>query len=309
MRPRHHIGLQRHPLPPDRSWFAQSLHSARWDRFLHCHDCWELLAIEEGACSYHIAGFSAGASGPTAFLFAPGVEHTLFTDGFLPNGKVIKGLVLWMSAHLVDLLVQLPEGRFLAPLTARAALGIQFTNWFSNKALDILNHSERAEDTSQLGSIFTALHVLSQGRHWQIGTLAPALHHDPDGLALITRLDDWLHTHFDQDIHLPEASVACAVSISTLNAALKRHCNCTFLDYLNRVRIDHARTLLEHGTPITQAAFAAGFQSLATFHRRFRTSVGLSPVAWLAARRDDHPDPLVGAGRMRTTRSSSDNSV
>ncbi|MDR1432231.1 MAG: methylated-DNA--[protein]-cysteine S-methyltransferase, partial [Propionibacteriaceae bacterium] len=48
-------------------------------------------------------------------------------------------------------------------------------------------------------------------------------------------------------------------------------------EYLNRVRARHARELLDAGTPITDVAFALGFEALGAFYRMFKQETGQTP--------------------------------
>lgn len=47
--------------------------------------------------------------------------------------------------------------------------------------------------------------------------------------------------------------------------------------YLTYVRIERAKELLEQGTSVTEACFAVGFDSLASFTSLFKRRVGVTP--------------------------------
>lgn len=56
----------------------------------------------------------------------------------------------------------------------------------------------------------------------------------------------------------------------------------TPLNYINRVRIDHAKTLLFNGSlNITETARACGFATIQHFSKVFKQSEGMSPTKWL----------------------------
>lgn len=54
--------------------------------------------------------------------------------------------------------------------------------------------------------------------------------------------------------------------------------------YLSNLRLERARQLLDDGATVTDACFAAGFQSATTFSRSFKRHVGASPSVYRAAR-------------------------
>ena len=58
------------------------------------------------------------------------------------------------------------------------------------------------------------------------------------------------------------------------NRLLIRH---KIADFINNLRIEHARGLLSRGGRITDVAYASGFSSIRTFNRVFSEEYGCSP--------------------------------
>jgi AraC-like DNA-binding protein len=54
--------------------------------------------------------------------------------------------------------------------------------------------------------------------------------------------------------------------------------------YLAGVRIERAKELLDQGMPVTDACYAVGFESPASFSRLFKRQTGSSPSAYRAGR-------------------------
>jgi AraC-like DNA-binding protein/ligand-binding sensor protein len=79
------------------------------------------------------------------------------------------------------------------------------------------------------------------------------------------------------------ATVAKAVNTSTFYFCklFKRTTGLTFTDYLARVRIEKAKTLLlDRNRRVSEVAYDIGFQSLTHFNRIFRKIVGESPTQY-----------------------------
>lgn len=75
--------------------------------------------------------------------------------------------------------------------------------------------------------------------------------------------------------------------------------------YLQRRRIERAMTMLRHtDRPVTDIAFAVGFNSLGTFSRTFQAIVGQSPSAYRYRARP-LPAPVPSCFLMRWSRPSS----
>lgn len=64
----------------------------------------------------------------------------------------------------------------------------------------------------------------------------------------------------------------------------------SFARYLALKRLAHARELLAQTSerPVSSIAFASGFESLATFYRSFRNTVGVSPMDYRQAVRSGY---------------------
>jgi len=76
------------------------------------------------------------------------------------------------------------------------------------------------------------------------------------------------------------ADIASSVSLSRerLSRLFHETLGITFSEYLIKVRLASARQLLSEGdAPITEIAFASGFQSLSQFNRNFSKYEGCSP--------------------------------
>ncbi len=83
-------------------------------------------------------------------------------------------------------------------------------------------------------------------------------------------------------------SVAAAVGLSPqhLSTLFHRSTGLRFTEYITRMRVEEAcRRLSEDDSPVTEIAFAAGFQSLSRFNRAFRAVTGMSPRDYRAKHR------------------------
>ena len=65
--------------------------------------------------------------------------------------------------------------------------------------------------------------------------------------------------------------------------SFRRSTGLTFTDYVARVRVEQAKQLLINPHQrVSEAAYAAGFQSLSQFNRVFRRVAGEPPTAYRA---------------------------
>jgi signal transduction histidine kinase/DNA-binding response OmpR family regulator len=87
----------------------------------------------------------------------------------------------------------------------------------------------------------------------------------------------------DPDFDVAALADAMAMSRSTLYRKLRDASDHTPSSLLTAVRIETARTLLEEGEPVTQVAYAVGYDTLSTFSRVFREETGTPPSAYADA--------------------------
>lgn len=88
-----------------------------------------------------------------------------------------------------------------------------------------------------------------------------------------------------EELSLSSVARQCGVSEGHLSRQFHHATGLTFREYLNQVRLEHARGLILHGNrTITEIAFDSGFHSLSQFHRAFRKVYACSPGQMRAGR-------------------------
>ncbi len=97
----------------------------------------------------------------------------------------------------------------------------------------------------------------------------------------VNRLERTLHfinSHYTEKISLEDAASYAALSPAYFSKIFKEEMNCSFTQYINWIRIDHAKTLLRT-TPCTlvEVAGLVGFEDQSYFSRVFKNVAGVSP--------------------------------
>jgi AraC-like DNA-binding protein/ligand-binding sensor protein len=97
----------------------------------------------------------------------------------------------------------------------------------------------------------------------------------------VARARTFIAEHYVDELSL--ADIARVVNMSTFYfcKTFKRATGMTFTDYLARVRVERVKhLLLNPQTRVSEAAYAAGFQSLSQFNRAFRRIAGEAPTLY-----------------------------
>lgn len=89
---------------------------------------------------------------------------------------------------------------------------------------------------------------------------------------------DYIGEHFASRLSVHALAKACNISVSALERRFKKHLKKTPLQYINEVRLDHARRLLlDTDKPIGTIALETGFTDHSHFTRAFSRHFKLTP--------------------------------
>jgi YesN/AraC family two-component response regulator len=89
---------------------------------------------------------------------------------------------------------------------------------------------------------------------------------------------DFMLDRYAQDISLEETASALKISPSYLSRLYKRETGFSFVDGLNRIRVDAAKVCLLDGTNLKQTASLCGFRYYNYFIKVFKDHTGLTPA-------------------------------
>ena len=273
-------GNHLNPIPPGRSFCTQYNLISRCGYMIHAHACFELIYFARGNGLVEAADYDGPFGPETLALLGPNLPHTWHTDGFLPHGKKLELTILWFAPQIVRQARALaPELASLSPLLSQSRRGLIFSKPVARRIAPRLMKLRGRDGADALGEIYQILHELQQDDKAQ----PLAAEHAPsparrEELQRVSEICSYIQQHHAEPLTLDSVADGLELCVSTLNSLLKRYRRETFLQYLTRIRLDHAKEALRRGEgTITDVAFACGFGSLATFNRRFRADQGMSP--------------------------------
>jgi len=94
----------------------------------------------------------------------------------------------------------------------------------------------------------------------------------------------FIKEHSDEELSLTKLASVVNISPNYLSEKFKEVTGIKFVEYVARVRVAKTRDGLQSSDlPITEIAFAAGFQSLSQFNRVFKKLLGVSPTEFRAS--------------------------
>lgn len=97
----------------------------------------------------------------------------------------------------------------------------------------------------------------------------------------VERAYEYVLRHFSEPLDYEAIARGSGLSLSAFCRCFKHVTGRTLSDFVNEIRVGHARKLLiETDKGIAEIAYASGFGSLSNFNAPFRRSTGLNPRAY-----------------------------
>jgi AraC-like DNA-binding protein len=228
----------------------------------HLHETFALGAIESGASRirYHDRLVSQCA-GDVVVIPAREV-HTGEADG--PRGWSYR--MLYLPLDLLARFTPPEEQRFDAPSIPDRDL--------ARRILDL--HALLDSDVDPLRgqtALADVLHLLCT-RHGASGARCTT---PPLRTAAVSRVRDYLEENFARTVTLTELAAIGGVSPFHLSRQFRARYGLPPYMYLELVRVNRARVMLQRGEPISRIAFATGFSDQSHLTRRFKRVVGIPP--------------------------------
>lgn len=252
------------------------------------HPEYEIHLIRASTGSFiagdHIGTFTAGQ----VTLVGPNLPHDWVSD--LEPGDVIvdrDAVVQFTDEWIRDLQRQIPELLSVNTLLQRSRRGLAFSGETADAAADQIMRLTRAEGVARIAHLFEILSIFSSAPESEMELLASEWH-----VAMSDTTDDsasgaveaglaYIFENLTGDIRLSVAARLAYMSEPTFSKYFKKAAGITFSDMVKKLRVAHARRLLDSTTwPVAEVALESGYNNLANFNRQFLAEVGMTPTAY-----------------------------
>ena len=270
------------PEDPDHSvrWHEHDYPSpvARWNY----HPEYELHLIRKGTGKFivgdHIGTFEAGH----VALVGSGLPHDWVSD--LEPGEVLRGrdaLIQFDGKWVEQAASIIPEMAEVKPLLEQSSRGIEFLGRSAESAAASINAMGTSSGLARLHHLFELLTVLARAPQDERRYLAdewfrPQL--DGQAAAVVDIVLEYVFSNHAGSVKMSEAAALVGMSEPTFSKYFKRATGQNFSDLVRKLRLAHARRLLEHsGKAISDICYEVGFSNLSNFNRHFLKDAGVTP--------------------------------
>ena len=105
---------------------------------------------------------------------------------------------------------------------------------------------------------------------------ASLVRHQPHADWVVRQTEHWLAEHYREPGVVAAAVKAGAIPERTLKRRFKAATGCTLIDYVQNLRVEEAKRLLESASiPVDEIAAEVGYENAAFFRRLFKRSTGM----------------------------------
>lgn len=110
---------------------------------------------------------------------------------------------------------------------------------------------------------------------------ASLVRRQPHADSVVRRVEDWLAQHFREPHAVAAAVSACGIPERSLKRRFSTATGATLMKYVQNLRIEEAKRLLENARPpAEEIAALVGYDNPAFFRRLFKRCTGLTPGAY-----------------------------
>lgn len=188
--------------------------------------------------------------------------------------RVGENLIAFLQTGQV--LMEKPEAAVFQNATKQL---LQFGSEVDVKRLEEAYFQTRVVSKKQYESVVRLLTIFAQ--HLAALSNQLMVEGESSGMPGIAKARALIAERYAEELSLTELARAVNMSAFYFCKSFKKVTGMTFTDYLARVRIEKVKNaLVDPNCRVSEAAYAAGFQSLSQFNRVFRRVAGESPSAY-----------------------------
>jgi transcriptional regulator GlxA family with amidase domain len=118
------------------------------------------------------------------------------------------------------------------------------------------------------------------------------IRNNPHADAVVRGCEEWLAEHFREHVVIQRAVASSGIAERTLKRRFKIATGSSLIDYVQNLRVEEAKRLLETGSmPVDEISVEAGYEDASFFRRLFKRRTGMTPSQYRRMFR-----PIVAAG-------------
>ena len=220
-----------------------------FDTPFHFHPECELVYVMTGT-GKRIIGDKIEVFGPGDLVFlGPNIPHVWYSDpSFYKKDSVKKStaIVVYFSKEIFgDKFYQLEEVQSLKEVFKKAERGLKIKGSTYDQLVPLLTKMPGSTGMQKIVYLLQVLECLSKSQETEaLASITYKNSYDTKDNHKIDEVFLYLNKNFMRDISMPEVAELCHMTPQSFCRFFKNRTKTTFIDFLNDIRISHARKLL-----------------------------------------------------------------
>jgi AraC-like DNA-binding protein len=255
-----------------------------FDTPFHFHPECELVYVINGT-GKRIIGDKIEVFGPGDMIFlGPNIPHVWYSDpSFYQKNADLHSIaiVLYFSKDIFgENFYQLEESQLLKEFLGRAERGLKITGSTHERIVSLLTKMNESSGLKRIVYLVQVLDCLTTSRDTEaLASITYKNSYDTRDNHKIDEVFLYLNKNFMRDISMPEVADLCHMTPQSFCRFFKTRTKSTFIDFLNDIRISHARKLLieSDDQTIAEIAYLCGYKNLSNFNKLFKIKTRLTP--------------------------------
>lgn len=244
--------------------------------YWHGHPEIELSLVVRGRGLRFVGDHVGEFSHDDLLLTSSNMPHDRVSDTNLTKKESARVIVLHLSENFW---LHYPEYQSLSKLLNEARYGVLFPNPSASLKQQILQLTTQSSLTglSSIISIFSQLASNNLRQTLSSAAFGEGQFSSPENQR-IQMINKHLLDHYHDSISQKQIANKIAMSPQAFSRWFKHTMNCTFIEHLNKIRIEKACLLLVETTqPISLVAAHCGYDSLSNFNKQFSKLKNTTP--------------------------------
>lgn len=247
--------------------------------FPHYHSFHKLLFFESGNVSYYVEGETYELQPFDLVLVPAGEVHRPIIHGSIPYRRVI----FYLSPAFFETYKKEAVDLFhcFSVCSARMSHVLRFSDLPKSKLyaplLELSDHARRPVSPDDLlyqkAVLVQFLLLLNQWIKEGAPAFPAAFISSPQILQVIS----YINQHLTDALSIDQIASECFLHRSYLMHLFRQETGTTIGSYITKKRLFSARTLIQSGLPVTEAALQSGFPSYNAFYRAYLKKYGCPP--------------------------------
>jgi AraC-like DNA-binding protein len=249
----------------------------------HFHPAIEIMYITSGTGTRFVGDPIEGYAEGDVCMIGPNLPHEWRNDAVYfqkESGLRATCICLFFKKEIFEPnLIRLPEMSLIRDLIERSRRGLKFKGESGKRIATLIERSANEAGVQKIIDLLSILRAMALTEEYEVLAstgFTESVHSNE--FERFNKVYKYLVRNFTGVIRLEDVSTLVGLTPSAFCRYFKDRTKKTFIEYLNDMRIGHAKKLLIEGKmKIATVSVESGFNNLSNFITRFKKSTNMLP--------------------------------